>query len=395
MGAGAKAASVRPKDRRAAVLSGALDLFAERGFDQVTITDIGESAGVSAGAVYRHISSKQELLDYPIREIVIAGFTTSLLAVERGRSPDLTVAELISSMVTVAVDHPKEVLLWHREARRVNRDLRNDLIGLRSRTVQYWVDVVVACEPGLTADAAEFRVRASWGLLNCTPLVHGTVLRVRLVDTLVSVVRAVTLGPGLVKTMPRSPVPFEPVPELESRREQLLQHGARLFRERGYSQVGVDELGEALGIRGPSFYLWFPKKSDLLFEILERVADKFDSVHAPTDGVGKERLQTLMTRYVALAMQNRDDIAVHAVERQHLPPDQRKIIEHRRQQRISEWVSELRGVRPNVPDAIAKILVLATLEMVMAVARSKRYGATPDIEEALTGIALAALMSDV
>ncbi len=49
-------------DRRAALLAAAARLFAERGFDGVTLGDIGEAAGVSGPAVYRHVSSKQALL---------------------------------------------------------------------------------------------------------------------------------------------------------------------------------------------------------------------------------------------------------------------------------------------------------------------------------------------
>lgn len=48
--------------RRAALLAAAARLFAERGFDGVTLGDIGEAAGVSGPAVYRHVSGKQALL---------------------------------------------------------------------------------------------------------------------------------------------------------------------------------------------------------------------------------------------------------------------------------------------------------------------------------------------
>ncbi len=49
-------------ERRAALLTAAARLFAERGFDGVTLGDIGEAAGVSGPAVYRHVSGKQALL---------------------------------------------------------------------------------------------------------------------------------------------------------------------------------------------------------------------------------------------------------------------------------------------------------------------------------------------
>ena len=54
----AVAGQTRGKER---VLRAALDLFAKRGFDQVTIRDIGDAAGVTNPALYRHYPSKEEL----------------------------------------------------------------------------------------------------------------------------------------------------------------------------------------------------------------------------------------------------------------------------------------------------------------------------------------------
>src|SRR6195952_1914349 len=49
-------------DRRAALLAAGAKLFAERGFNGVSIEDLGSAAGVSGPAVYRHFSSKQAVL---------------------------------------------------------------------------------------------------------------------------------------------------------------------------------------------------------------------------------------------------------------------------------------------------------------------------------------------
>lgn len=49
-------------ERRAALLAAAARLFAERGFDGVTLEDIGAAVGVSGPAVYRHVAGKQALL---------------------------------------------------------------------------------------------------------------------------------------------------------------------------------------------------------------------------------------------------------------------------------------------------------------------------------------------
>src|SRR3954447_22457476 len=49
-------------ERRAALLSSAAHLFATRGFDGVSIEDLGSSVGISGPAVYRHFASKQAVL---------------------------------------------------------------------------------------------------------------------------------------------------------------------------------------------------------------------------------------------------------------------------------------------------------------------------------------------
>ena len=48
--------------RKTEILEVARDLFARRGFDRTTMADIAEVVGVVESALYRHFSSKQELL---------------------------------------------------------------------------------------------------------------------------------------------------------------------------------------------------------------------------------------------------------------------------------------------------------------------------------------------
>jgi AcrR family transcriptional regulator len=53
--------------RKSEILEVARDLFARRGFDRTTMADIAEVVGVVESALYRHYSSKQELLVEAIR----------------------------------------------------------------------------------------------------------------------------------------------------------------------------------------------------------------------------------------------------------------------------------------------------------------------------------------
>jgi AcrR family transcriptional regulator len=53
----------RPEERRNEFLDCAQALFFERGYDQTTVNDIIDRAGVSKGAFYHHFSSKEEMLE--------------------------------------------------------------------------------------------------------------------------------------------------------------------------------------------------------------------------------------------------------------------------------------------------------------------------------------------
>jgi AcrR family transcriptional regulator len=45
------------------IFDAAIDLFAERGYDRVSVRDIARAVGITESAVYRHYSSKDEILD--------------------------------------------------------------------------------------------------------------------------------------------------------------------------------------------------------------------------------------------------------------------------------------------------------------------------------------------
>lgn len=51
------------KATRDKIFDAAVDLFAQRGYDGVSIRDIATAAGITEGAVYRHFSSKEAILD--------------------------------------------------------------------------------------------------------------------------------------------------------------------------------------------------------------------------------------------------------------------------------------------------------------------------------------------
>ncbi|MBB4683703.1 TetR/AcrR family transcriptional regulator [Amycolatopsis jiangsuensis] len=68
----------------------------------------------------------------------------------------------------------------------------------------------------------------------------------------------------------------------DQRRTQLIDLGARLFAERPYHEVRMDEVGAAAGVSRALVYRYFPSKRDLFAAVYRRSADELVTVTGPT-----------------------------------------------------------------------------------------------------------------
>jgi TetR/AcrR family transcriptional repressor of nem operon len=65
------------------------------------------------------------------------------------------------------------------------------------------------------------------------------------------------------------------MPRTSDARERIVATAARLFLERSYQAVGVDELCQAADVRKGSFYHYFPSKSELGKAVVDLHAEAF------------------------------------------------------------------------------------------------------------------------
>ncbi|MDD3535131.1 MAG: TetR/AcrR family transcriptional regulator [Candidatus Cloacimonetes bacterium] len=65
-----KQRSATRKNKRQLILEKAIEIFAEKGSQQTTIADIAKNAGIAQGTVYVYFSSKEELLNECMQEII-------------------------------------------------------------------------------------------------------------------------------------------------------------------------------------------------------------------------------------------------------------------------------------------------------------------------------------
>ncbi len=74
--------------KKDAILKASLSLFAQRGYDAVSVRDIAKAAAVSEAALYKHFKGKEEMALYIFR-LVITYYTRQLEAVDRQDCPEL------------------------------------------------------------------------------------------------------------------------------------------------------------------------------------------------------------------------------------------------------------------------------------------------------------------
>jgi AcrR family transcriptional regulator len=155
--------------RREQILATAAELFAERGFHGVSVSDIGAACGISGPALYKHFPSKDAVLAEMLVEI-----SERLLAVGRQRSDDAldarsAVAALIEWHVDFALRHRPLIVVQDRDWASLPDDAREQVRKLQRAYVDLWAARLRELHPGLRLDSARAMAHAAFGLINSTP----------------------------------------------------------------------------------------------------------------------------------------------------------------------------------------------------------------------------------
>ena len=106
------------------------------------------------------------------------------------------------------------------------------------------------------------------------------------------------------------------------RRDERLTVSAELFCQRGFTGVGIDEIGRAAGLSGPAVYKYFSSKDEILVGILKRGTAKafelFDPI-ASKDVPAIDALSDMVEAYIDYAINLRTDMIVTVREVINIP----------------------------------------------------------------------------
>lgn len=370
----------RPANRRALIVAAATELFGTRGYEHVGIGEVAAAVNVGPSALYRHFASKQQLLS----EVVHSGIQPILD--EIGRLDFADPRPAVQRLAALALDHRRMGVLWQREARHLPaaeyRELRAE-VGRVGRSLAERIGAA-----GIDAPRREREVRA-WALVSVllSPSFHQLALPRVDFEALLARLGTRVLDCPLPRVGPPRPSPPGLLPN--SRREAVLAQAIRLFAERSYAGVGIEEIAASLGMAGPSVYNHFDSKIDLLVTALHRgtaylyleVSEVLAGTQQPADA-----LRGLIHSYVHFAFRHHDLLDVLITETRNLPDDERPAAVQAQREYIGEWVHLLSTLDPDLDTTTCRVQVQAVLMVVNDAARTWHVRAAEHSADAVAAL---------
>jgi AcrR family transcriptional regulator len=151
------------------------------------------------------------------------------------------------------------------------------------------------------------------------------------------------------------------------RHRSLVREASRLFAERGFSGVSLEELGAAVGVSGPAVYRHFANKQSLLAEILigvsRRLLDGGTQVVAAADDA-MAQLHALVDFHIDFALADADVIRVQDRDLASLSPENRRTVRELQRSYLEVWTGILARLHTDRSAEEQRMRALACLALI-------------------------------
>ncbi|MBO0978970.1 TetR/AcrR family transcriptional regulator [Microbacterium sp. SD291] len=158
-------------ERSGAILREAATLFAARGYNGVSLEDIGTAVGVSGPAVYRHFAGKQALLGAVLIKVSDDLITGGTRVAEAADDDGARMQALIGFHVDFALGNAEVIRVQDRDVAHLADADHAEVRRLQRAYIELWIDALAALIDA-TPEELRLRVQACFGLINSTP--HST-----------------------------------------------------------------------------------------------------------------------------------------------------------------------------------------------------------------------------
>ncbi|MFJ8816588.1 TetR/AcrR family transcriptional regulator [Amycolatopsis thermoflava] len=371
----------RPRDRKAQIIAAASDLFYRFGYHNVGTGQIASAVGITAGALYRHFRSKQELL----AQALIDSFEQALSNVEQRQPRNLET--MVEAVARIAAGRRDLGVLWNRETRHLDDQQRDHMRGRFYSFLAAFSTELEAARDDLSADDAEMLAWCALAVMT-SPSYHRTEADENTIFGLLCrmTVAVVTAPVRAVAGAPEPGAHDSPGIARTSRREAIITAATRLFRRHGYQATRMDEIGAAVGITSAAVYKYFPTKVDLLAATVARASEPLQlglNQALASAATVQEGLDNALDGYIDFAVVHHDLLGLLVSEVMNLPDAQRHAVRRAQHDYVAELVELLRSVRPELGEQEAKFVLHAVLTVVNDVTRTRHLVQRPLVRQEL------------
>jgi AcrR family transcriptional regulator len=174
------------------------------------------------------------------------------------------------------------------------------------------------------------------------------------------------------------------------RKERILVAAAALGARRGFDAISMADIGAEAGIVGSGVYRHFDSKTAILVAMADRVMDRLmaRSAQIIAAGLDERATLTLLVRdHIAVALTDRDALAVYHREVRTLPEEERRRLSRAQRHYIEEWVHLLAPLRPDLADSEVRLAVHAAIGAIQSTLFFRSGLAGSRLAELLEGMA--------
>ena len=158
--------SRRPSNRRELILEAAIQLFHERGYPATGVDDIGKAVAVSGPAIYRHFSSKEEILLEAIQLAADEVHEANLNARATGGDPMSVLEGYVHAYARVALERSALISVWTSEARHLSSTRRSPMNRRLRAWTKEWSDELRKVRTELSEEQARILVAGTIGMIS-------------------------------------------------------------------------------------------------------------------------------------------------------------------------------------------------------------------------------------
>ncbi|KXF50751.1 hypothetical protein AXA44_18105 [Rhodococcus sp. SC4] len=181
--------------RREQLVTEATRLFDERGFQSVSVVDIGAAVGIAGSSVYKHFPSKTDLLAAALvrgSEKMHAGMTGALA---QAQTPQEALIRVLRAHIDFAVDHSRLIGILMSEREELPEKERKATYRAQRDYTAVWLRLIGEARPELTTATAKIVVDTVFAVINNSARTRRLAIRPDLRTRLAEIGSALLFAP--------------------------------------------------------------------------------------------------------------------------------------------------------------------------------------------------------